>query len=324
MTRLLCGCVVLCGLCAAACENDANAPTPPPPRAKVTIKNMESGKKTAAIETIGSPRGGAQPELQDRAEKVLDFYNRAAAAFETGYYALPEKIMENSRRYERGWIAPEKLEAPEPAKSLLPEKGLFNEAEEAALAAALDDMDKALARLLAHYEALLGYPPEARIEDEDQTGKRLQNDLELAHGQFMRARKTYMGIIDKAASEAESYILKTHPLERQIVCAREIFAQIAQISELLRIQEPDISLLASCRENMRELIDRASLPPFPAQPGLERLYRGFLKLATNYMERVPITPQTARNGAIKRELALLADDMRAAYNEFARQVNLGK
>lgn len=294
---------------------------------------------TDAMQPVPEPP--LSPEERARAERTLDFHNAAMNALEEGYYALPDALYANACFYLKTWQLPR---SPVPAGSreaararLQPEAGLFSEEETAKLVTALAGMDKALDALLGRYRSLESYVADSAIRDDGVKGTTLTRKLDEDHTAFMAARKTWMEIVEARAAEAETTLLREHPLQRQIQAAGAIFACFAQVARLLGAETDQAArgpvvtpagLDATARGALERIhttlenhIAEAAKPPFAAAPALERHYRAFLKETTAYATALKrglgegfFTPQ-------RRELNMAVVRSRAAYNAFVRAAN---
>lgn len=288
------------------------------PLAAEMDKGGEAGANTA--QSVGPGRLDAES-----AGRILDFYNNAWQIFTDGYYSLAGKLLANAKHYLSNWEMPSRLKISgrkEAAANLVPPKGLFDDAEANALAQALTDMDKALDRLLDNYSDLKNYGVVEAINDNGAFGNQLRERMELANSSFIRARKSWLNIVERRAAEAEATFLHDHPLRRQILAGQEILANIRQIGRLTAAEAATPDILNDLRANINALIANAARPPFPAAPGQERLYRSFLKHAENYSILLKRCSGKGVEGALRRELRDSASQCANSYNEFAESVNL--
>lgn len=261
-----------------------------------------------------------------RAGELLEFNNSALRQLATGYYALPDNMRKYAQFYLETWHLPGKLKitSRKDANSrLTPPKGIFDASEERDLARALADMDKALTDMLGHYRALEKYVADDTIQDDGRQGKALAKKVNNGHAVFMRARKSWLDIVENRAARAEMALLREHPLQRQILAARQIFSQIGQISGLMKGESVDRAILQQLRQGLAKNFEMGSRPPFPAAPGLERYYRGFLKSVDAYLAVFDRAMLEGFFPPQKRELVLAARNCQSAYNAFVNAANGG-
>ncbi len=107
-------------------------------------------------------------EQRENADRTLQFSNLATVVLTDGYYALPDALYDNINYYLDVWRLPKKPRAhgaDRAKKAMHPPKGIFNEKEEAALAAAFQEMDQALGSMLKDYTSLEQYVADDSIRE---------------------------------------------------------------------------------------------------------------------------------------------------------------
>lgn len=267
----------------------------------------------------------ATPEEKARADRMVDFYNTAAAALSGGWYGLPDVLLNNARAYLEDWRLAARPAVRgargDAARGLAPAKGLFPAATEAQLAQWVRDMDKALDAMLADYKSLERYVKDDSVIDDGVRGKKLVESLGASHAVFMAARDSYLEIVEARAAQAEEVLLRDHPLQRQIVAAEKIFSLFRKAAGLLGPEKPDKEALEKLRRELESVLAKAGRPPFPASPELERSYRAFLKEAALFPEGLARGLAEGFYSPLRRDLNSIADRSREAYNAFARAAN---
>lgn len=263
-------------------------------------------------------------EQRERADRALQFSNLATGVLTDGYYALPDALYDNLNYYLDTWRLPKRPRAhgaERAKKSMRPPEGIFNEKEEAALTAAFQEMDQALGLMLKDYGSLEHYVADDSIRDNGKEGKRLGKKIAESHSRFMKARKTWLEMVDARAEEAQALLLREHPLERQIIDAGKMFAIFREINALVVLENPDRAALSALRQNLDHVLADAKKPPFPAAPQLEREYRAYLKTVDKYLSSLDaglaegfFTPQ-------KKNLTTDVVNCHKAYNSFAKMAN---
>lgn len=271
------------------------------------------------------PPPPATPEQKARADRMVAFHNTAAATLSSGWYALPDALLNNARAYLEDWHL-----APRPAvrgtrgeatRALAPPQGLFTAEEEAQLARCVRDMEKALDAMLADYRALSRYVKDDSIMDDGVRGKKLAQSLAASHAVFMAARSGYLDMVKERVAGAENVLLRDHPLQRQIVAAERIFSLFRKAAGLLGPEKPDKDALEKVRQELELALARAGRPPFPAAPELERSYRAFLREAALFSQGLARGLTEGFYSPLRRELNGIAARSREAYNSFARAAN---
>lgn len=285
------------------------------PAASMTVEN--SARKITLLKP-------PTPEEIRRADKIVAFSNQARGVLGNGFYTLPDSLRDNVNKYLETWhLDPRPKAAGRQAagKRLVPPQGIFDDAEAAQLTLSLQEMDKALAAMLGHYTELEKYIADNTIHDDGKKGAELAEKLAANHESFMKARDSWLGIVEARAAEAEQILLRDHPLQRQILSARYIFAQMREVAALFRAGEANKEILANLRQNLNRIIAEAGKPPFSASPALERLYRDFLKQAGAYSQILESGIGEGFYSGKKRELNDAAINCHKSYNEFARAAN---
>ena len=281
--------------------------------------------ETASAVADALPPPPVTPEEKARADRVVDFYNTAAASLSDGWYALPDALLNNARAYLEDWRLASRPAARgtrgEAARALAPATGLFTAEEEARLAQRVREMDKALDAMLADYRALSRYVKDDSIMDDGLLGKKLTESLAASHAVFMTARGAYLDIVEARAARAEDVLLRDHPLQRQIAAAEKIFSIFRKAAGLLGPEKPDREALETLRRELESVLARAGRPPFPASPELERSYRAFLKEAALFPQGLARGLAEGFYSPLRRKLNGIAARSRNAYNGFARAAN---
>lgn len=265
-------------------------------------------------ETASAPDAAALA----RADKILAYHNHVQSIVQKGSQA--DTLMAGTQIYLSTWRLPRATKGGRHT-GLIPPKGLFNDAEASDITSALRDMDKALADMLVHYSSLEKYVADTSIHDDGKRGRELAQKIGLAHAQYVKARKSWLGIVEKSAQKAEGTLLYNHPLKRQILAAGEIFAQFREVGSLLASGDPPVELLQVCEANLKDILASAGKPPFTAKPALERRYRDFLKQVQTYVEILERGIKEGFHSIQKRELNAATEASRRVYNKFAASVN---
>lgn len=286
-------------------------------------KDGEEAKKDAQ-DKAAAPLA---PEERERANKILEFSNQAINALSKGYFTLPEKWHRNSRRYAGTWRLPKSprlLSRAHSVEKMTHPRGIFDEQEEKALTEGLREMNSVAMEMFDNYKVLEKYVADDSIRDDGKQGLELAAKLEKGHAQFIKARDSWLEIVEANAARAEEALLRGHPLRRQIFAASRLFSQFSEISRLLKMEEPDKSMLEALSSAINANIADAEKPPFNSSPALERLYRAFLRAARQYENTLRrgiseglFTPQ--KNEIIKADKAC-----RILYNKFAMAANFGR
>lgn len=262
------------------------------------------------------------PEARIAAEKLTAFANRAGQYLEHGFYSLADVFQANTQSYLKTFRLPSRPErGPRLPDALKPEAGLFDEQEAKDLTAGWQSMDRAFDALLGHYSNLEKYVADWNIRDDGKLGNDLAARIAESHAQFVKARHSWLNIVHARASEAQHILLYNHPLERQILAGENIFAQIREANDILASGTFDAQLLKTICAIIRAQIDVGARPPFPARPGLERLYRGFLKSASAYATSLEQGSEEGIRDFQRRELVEGARACALAWNEFAKEAN---
>lgn len=281
-------------------------------------KNTAQDPPKSVVAAVPAP----DPKEQEKAAIIVNFSNRAKEALSSGYHALPDIMAQNTRYYLKNWrLPPRKPHAlKDPAAFHLPEH-IFTDEEARELDAAYEGMDRALNNVLANYAALEKYIADKTIRDDGEKGRSLAGKIEEFHGQFIAARQSWLGIIDKKSAEAEELLLRTHPLQRQVLAAQRILTQFREVSSILATGSPQPAMLGACLENIKTSVEEGSKPPFPAAPAVERPYRDFLKSARTYMEALDELIQYGAHTKERQNLNHALLGCQKNYNTFAQAAN---
>lgn len=254
------------------------------------------------------------------AGKILDFHNYAVERLNNDYSAYARMLAKEAQNYFENWKLSERL--PKFKKTgLMPSKGLFNEAEEQNLAESLLNMDKALEKMGTAWKRLLEYIKDESIQDDGKQGKKLAESIGAGYEQFLKARRNWLNIAEKRASQAETAILAKEPLQRQILAANSIFNLIEDVSDLIIAKSANRQEFENIAKAMDTAVLNGEKPPFPAKPAIERLYREFLQKARIYNAVLKRSMDEGIFAAQQKELANAAKNCRESYNLFAKAVN---
>lgn len=323
---------ILLSLFLCACADDVDKPDE---NKKPEVQNSVSVEKAAdetsardeSVDIVDKEKNNIPPlslEEAKLANRAIAFGNRARDVLNSGIYSTADTLNDNARRYKETWFLPKRPKLPAKYNtdaSLKAPSRIFSQSEEASLTAALDGMDKALNELLRHYKALEKYIGDSSIVDDGKKGLELSDKIFQSHTRYMSAKRTWMEIVEAKAEEAEAKLLREHPLERQILSARNIFAQMEEIRDII-IAEPDNrQVLAGLAQNLNSIIEQAGQPPFQASATLERLYKAFLKDAGTYTRVLNRGLLEGFYNVQRRELNEASIKCRDAYNEFVRVAN---
>lgn len=309
-----------------ACSADDNASQQAKKTASVapqiTVKSQTTREFTTKSNYQTQAAISEQPEPDaatlTHADKMLEYHNRIQTMLNKGMQA--DAVMTGAEIYQSAYRLP-RLPKGLRANGIQPPRGLFNDAEAKKITAALQGMDKALVEMLSHYASLEKYVRDDSIRDNGKQGRALVKKIGSAYAQYVGERNSWLGIVDKAASEAESALLYKHPLKRQILTAREMFVQFREVGNLLATGDPERALLEACHQNISNLLVSAGAPPFPAKPALERDYRAFLKQVQVYADVLDRGINEGFHSLQRRELNVAAEASRKAYNNFAGNFN---
>lgn len=279
--------------------------------------NAESAQLSPQAQNETTPPSA---EATKRADKILAYINRGQASLDSGFYSLADRLQANSHTYLQTWRLPAR---PKPSKKpdLKPEEGLFNETEAGIITTSLANMDKALNALIGHYLNLEKYVANNTIRDDGKQGLQLARQIDLAHADFIAARRSWLGAVEDNAAEAEKILLYNHPLQRQILAGNAIFNQFREIAHILASASPQSELLAACRANIANLAASAAMPPFLARPALERLFRAFLHTVNAYLTNFDRGLNEGFHMPQRKELNVAAQTCANAWNEFVKEAN---
>lgn len=290
-----------------------------------------AGQGESAEPPAGAPEAGAKPPTEEeleQARRTLAFSSLAGGVLSDGYYALPDALYENARQYLDTWRLPGKSPAAKLAgkkkqarASLLPPRDLFDDAEQKKMAQALLRMDQALEKMLEDYAGLERYVADDRIVDDGRLGRKLGASISRGHRQFTSARKAWLEVLGKKTASSEDALLHGHPLRRQILAARKIFATLGEANSLLARKTPPVEELLGLNRELEAVIAEGGKPPFQAPPALERLYRAFLRQAGQYAATLARGANEGFYDPQRRELNREATECRESYNNFVREAN---
>lgn len=313
MSRLL----LLLALLLAACDSEHEAPQNVAPASTASAARKED----PVVEQRPKPQlPPPSAEQIARADGMLEYANRSLEYLDHGFYSLADKFYQNSRSYLETFKLPQRPKTG-PRQELKPEAGLFDSQEAEILAKSLAGMDMALNSLLGHYASLEKYVADRNIRDNGVQGEKLAKAIAADHESFIASRKTWLEIVQARAAEAERVLLHGQPLQRQIQAGSALLGQMAEAARLLASDQAD--LLPACQQAIASLIGEGEKPPFAARPGLERLYRAFLKNAKAYLACLERGMKEGFQQLQRRELNQASKDCAASWNEFAKAVNGG-
>lgn len=288
-------------------------------------KKAPPAEATAAVQPqarIAQPEPAPSPEEIRRADRIIAFNNSAGRYLERGFHSLADDLYRNARVYEKIFHLPKRPDRGRRNAGLLkPEPGLFTEAEAAQMAAGLKGMDKALDELLAQYAELEKYVADKTLRDDGKRGAALVKKIRASHAEFIAGRKLWLAAARDGVLAAENLMLREHPLKRQILAAHAIFREIEQAGRSLASGEADRQLLDACSAHIANALEAATAPPFAGLPGLERLYREFLKKIAQYKDKLDIVISEGAHGAQLRDLAQARAEAASAWNAFAAALN---
>lgn len=307
MSRLLLAGLCLC-ICACGSDKDIE-------------EHKEPGIPESYLLHNGTPREPLPtPEELTRADSILDFANKSLEALAGGRFAQANALHANAQLYLHTWRL-----APRPARGTTHEieipSGIFDQEETSRLKGLVGRMDKALNQLYGHYTALEKYVADHSIQDDGKRGRVLVSRIASAHADFIKARRSWLEMVQSQAAQAETILLREHPLERQIIDSQKIFAQFREVANLLASGSSDRSLLKAVYNNIAALHIDAAKPPFPSSPEVERLFRQFLKYVGTYQEVFSRSIDEGFHEVQRRELNKASLDCQKAYNEFAAAAN---
>lgn len=284
-------------------------------------KHNNAPSTPAAGDKASTPLNAEDARLADR---MIGFSNQARDILSGGTYRAATVLKDNAQRYLEIWRLGKRPRLPARHNGdtrLKPPAGLFDKEEEALLTQSLDRMDKALNDLITHYRSLEKYAADSAIKDDGKLGSELNEKIKGAHQEFMNAKKSWLEIVERRAEEAEAKFLATHPLQRQIQAAGNIFSQMREIGDLVEAEGNNREAIKSLRVNLDLTVAEAAKPPFPASPSLERVYRDFLKKVNVYCQILDRALVEGFHNIQKRELADARLKCLNAYNEFVSTVN---
>lgn len=296
---------------------------------KENTENVPEAGRTVSPE-IGARNGdlagfSETPKMaqidEKKADAILAFHNRAIDSFTRGYHSLPQTLARNVKGYLETWKLPRKVSVPPKVSLAAIPAGAFTADEEKLLQGNMQSLDKAFQSMLGNYRKLEAYVADSRIRDDGVQGKDLADKIFAGHDVYMTARKSWLEIVEKRAAEAESALLEKHPLKRQVLAANDIFKIMADVSEMIAADSADRQMLASLRQSLEQTISVGEKPPFPASPGLERRYRGFLRTCRQYAKILEKCVDEGVFAPQKKELAQAALACHKAYNSFAETAN---
>lgn len=276
------------------------------------------------VQPVGKPVVKIDPGQMDEADRVLRLTNRATGVLTEGYYRLPDMLLASVQHYLDTWQLakmPRIRGAKRAEEALSQARGIFTDSELDDLTKTQQEMDNALKNMIADYGRLEKYVINPEIVDDGREGRKISKNIQNAHGVFMRARNTWLEMLDKRAAAAQKIILQEHPLERQILAAEEMFVVFREVAAQLALDAPDRAALQALSASLAEISNRAAKPPFPASPALEREYRRFLKAVNRYVQTLDAALKEGFFVPQKRELNNDLIACRNAWNIFAREAN---
>lgn len=252
------------------------------------------------------------------ADKVLAWSNKVQDILARG--TLADKVATCTEFYRETWRLPHRPRGSY-VRDFAPTPGIIRGQSARMIDDFLAAMDKASDEMLSAYGKLEKYAQDVTIQDDGKLGRDLAARIMVAHAQYLAARKSFMAIVEQKTQEAEDTLLRGHPLKRQIRLSRDMFVHFREIGDLLATGTPAPELLEAYHKRLQELIEEAGRPPFPANPGYERLYRQFLHKARDYAAVLQRGISEGFHSVQKRELLRALDDCRKCYNAFAAAIN---
>lgn len=319
-------------------KHAANAPQTPASQAEATPSATQDktaldtaaqagqAKQAEPTEQVAAPENTQPPSPEERAHAVnmLDFCNKATASLNNGWLGQGDVLAFFARVYLGEWQLPmlkPRKGKEAVSKRLVPPDGLFEAAEKTQLATNVDTMLKYVDTMLADYRSLAEYVMDPEIVDNGKKGKSLAASIQKSHASFAVARDAYLKLLRDRAAEAENVFLYEHPLKRQIVGARHVFALFAQMAGVLGLDKVDRDRLLALQAELEKEIATAGAPPFPAKPHMERPFRDFVRGAERFAELSQRGLDSGYDNELKRALNEAMVECRETYNAFVRVAN---
>ena len=276
----------------------------------------------------GTPKESATPppgeQEREQAADLLDFCNKATADLNAGWLGQADVLAFFTRIYLGEWQLPMFKARPgkgNVTKRLTPPDGMFAPAEKTQLVANIQDMIKHLDTMLADYRKLEAYVMDPEVVDNGKLGKSLGATIQKSHAAFAAARDAYLGLLRDRAAQAEDIFLYDHPLKRQIVGARHVFALFSQMANVLGLDKVDRERLQKMQDELVREIATAEAPPFPAKPHMERPFRAFVAEARRFARLSQRGLESGYDNELKRALNDAMVQSRENYNAFVRVAN---
>ncbi len=113
--------------------------------------------------------------------------------------------------------------------------------------------------------------------DEGKRGVELVASLEADYEAFAKARDHFITTVNAKVDEAQSVLLRAHPMKAQVMLARHVFEGFRKAAEAVGLGEPDAKHMAGILEGIATDIDTAEHIPFPIAGEVEMTYRHYLK-----------------------------------------------
>lgn len=286
--------------------------------------SSEIDKGSEKLEEVKEDAKRPSVEEVQKADRIISFSNQAHDILNKGIYVTVDTLRNNALHYRKNWTMPKHVRLPGTYAGdarLKTHPALFNEEEEKLLAQSLDRMDKALNEVLTYYRQLEKYINDNSIIDDGKKGLELSESLLKSHTLYSNARQSWLKLVEARAEEAEARLLYEHPLKRQILEAKNIFAHMGKIEELGALQDYKKEEMEALRQNLSATIEQAGRPPFKAPPELERLFRAFLKDAQSYCKILDRSMQEGFHNIQKREIKAARIKCQDSYNKFVYAAN---
>ncbi|MBQ7457356.1 MAG: DUF3829 domain-containing protein [Desulfovibrio sp.] len=315
--------LLLCGLLLLALffmmrppHRAEHAPTPSTHKSISQTKPLEKEKEQEP----------APPSAHEKAhaEQVLAFFNQIEGAIEAPWLTQADAIAFFIRIYLGEWELPKYTKIPAPQrlffKTLLPDEALFSPSLRQSLQKHLEIMANALDTMQTTYQELERYVIDPH-QDDGVKGKRLARTINAAYERFSSARKSYVGLLENEATQAENTLLIDFPLKRQILAARKLFSLQRQITDELAKNAIDTKALTHLFTTFNNEANEAAKPPFKESPLKERAYRHFLSHIQIYAKDVEQGINEGFFPDLRRKLNEDITKTRTSYNDFVRLLN---
>ena len=271
---------------------------------------------------------GSEPTSEERrqAEAVVEFANEAGAVVADGLCGrYPLLVMREVQAYRRDFTARHlAVEAPQAgcAAAGVPESQiavLGNDAE--LLRADLKVMDEKRVAMQVAYAALERYVADRTAMDEGKRGVELVASLEADYEAFAKARDHFIIEVNAKADEAQSVLLRAHPLKVQVMLARRVFEGFRKAADAVGLGESDVKLMAGILEGIASDLDNAEHLPFPIAGEVEMAYRHYLKSARAVLDSFRQGVSASYTQNVRKGINEAWTQCRAKYNGFVDAVS---